>query len=387
MQKIDYLGRGIFFFLIFIMANSSYNALISNGMALALLYICINLWHYKHFDFFIFSKTVFIGWGIFYGSILVSSIAIHDMDSVAIALRYMYWSSPFLLSYYLYRQYPKESIIQYALIASTLFLGIYALYERYIIAERIRIEGFYGAPNTYATMMVLVLPFIITFLFKNIKAKKGFTSSLLIVSIILSLYAVYLTSSRGAILSLGIGGLVTMFIVSIRNKNFVPILFMLGLIGALYYLYLDLPTGTSRSYDLERTYFWISSYHMWQDHQLWGVGLNNWTNIYYSQYILPVAKELHVPHSHNMFVWFFSTTGSIGGLGFVSFTLILLGYLIKQLWKNPNNIFIVPMFWAFLVLYLQGIVDAGLILKPVSRFFFTLLGITMASLYNKQNSK
>lgn len=387
MQKLEYLGRGIFFFLIFIMANSSYNALISNGMALALLYICVSLWKYKNIELLHFSKVVFIGWGIFYGSILISSFVINDKASIDIALRYMYWSSPFILSYYLYNKYQSENIVTYALISSTLFLGIYALYERYIIAERIRIEGFYGAPNTYATMMVLVLPFLINFFFKNIKRKNLFISSLLIISIVLSLYATYLTSSRGAILALGVGGVITMFLVTIRKRNFTPILFMLILLLGLYYLYLDLPTGTSRSYDLERTYFWLSSYHMWLDHPFWGVGLNNWTDFYYSQYILPVAKELHVPHAHNMFIWFFSTTGLIGGIGFVIFTFIVFGYLVKHLWKNTNNSFIIPMFWAFLVLYLQGIVDAGLILKPVSRFFFTLLGITMASLYDKQDSE
>ncbi|WP_251441082.1 O-antigen ligase family protein [Veillonella intestinalis] len=383
MQKLEYLGRGIFFFLVFIMANSSYNALISNGMGLALLYVCINLWHNKNFELFKFSKLILIGWLIFYGSILASSIVNNDKGSIDIALRYMYWSAPFLLCYYLYRTHPKEYIVQYALIASTLFLGVYALYEKYIIAERIRIEGFYGAPNTYATMLVLVLPFLIAFLFKNVSAKRVFVSILLFISIILSLYAVYLTSSRGAILALGIGGVLTMFIVSIRHRSYIPIIFIVGLMCVLYYLYIGLPTGTNRSYDMERTYFWISSYHMWLDHPWWGIGLNNWTNLYYGQYMLPVAKELNVPHAHNMFVWFFSTTGLIGGLGFVIFTLVLLGYLVRSLWKQPNNLFIIPMFWAFWVLYLQGVVDAGLILKPVSRFFFTLLGLTMASLNKK----
>lgn len=86
----------------------------------------------------------------------------------------------------------------------------------------------------------------------------------------------------------------------------------------------------SRSYDYERILLWTSSYHMWEDHKIVGVGLANWKDAYQQKYILPEAKEPDLTMPHNVFMIFLSQTGIIGTLGYLIFVIGTMVFLIKR---------------------------------------------------------
>ncbi|WP_437796019.1 O-antigen ligase family protein [Mitsuokella multacida] len=75
----------------------------------------------------------------------------------------------------------------------------------------------------------------------------------------------------------------------------------------------------SRSNNHERILLWTSSYHMWKDHKIIGIGLANWKVAYEKEYILPEVKEHDLTMPHNVFMIFLSQTGIIGILDYFIF--------------------------------------------------------------------
>ena len=72
---------------------------------------------------------------------------------------------------------------------------------------------------------------------------------------------------------------------------------------------------------------------MFLDYPVIGVGVGNFGDPYEKKYMLPGNKEGRHPHPHNIFMQVLSETG---GLGFVSFVL-LLGYTLKILLRNARE--------------------------------------------------
>ena len=50
-----------------------------------------------------------------------------------------------------------------------------------------------------------------------------------------------------------------------------------------------------RPYDQERLLLLQSTFHMWENHKLFGIGMGNWQKEYQQHYILPQAKEPTLP--------------------------------------------------------------------------------------------
>ncbi|WP_287500823.1 O-antigen ligase family protein [Veillonella sp.] len=93
----------------------------------------------------------------------------------------------------------------------------------------------------------------------------------------------------------------------------------------------------SRSYDRERILLWKSSYNMWQDYPMLGVDWSNWQYMYQNHYIFDKAKERELSMPHNNIAYFFSTTGVVGGIGYLIFTIGLFVYIIKEFNKDPES--------------------------------------------------
>ena len=137
-------------------------------------------------------------------------------------------------------------------------------------------------------------------------------------------------------------------------------------------------TMVHRSYDFERILLWKSSYHMWQDHPVFGVGFGNW-NKQYPNYISPLAKEPGLTIPHNVLLSFYSETGIIGGTGFLIFTLGTIVILARKIYKYPDNIFYKIAFWSFITITCHGMVDTGLTYRTAVRLMSLILGMAFAS--------
>ena len=81
--------------------------------------------------------------------------------------------------------------------------------------------------------------------------------------------------------------------------------------------------------------------------------------------------------------YFFSTSGLIGGIGYIVFIVGIFVFLIRHLHKCKNKqiIFIIlAMLWGLFAINIHGMVDVGLNNKFVMRLFSGMLGLTAAYL-------
>lgn len=128
----------------------------------------------------------------------------------------------------------------------------------------------------------------------------------------------------------------------------------------------------------DRIYMWSAGYEIWKDHPLTGVGLNEWMTTYESPEYYPAgAHEKGFDHPHNVFVYFFATSGLLGGGAYVFYCLGMAGYFIRCLKKNRKDALAWGMLFAFTAMTIHGMVDCNFIFKLVGRTFYMLLGAAL----------
>jgi hypothetical protein len=331
----------------------------------------------------------------FFGLIILASALLGDISSVEKALDYLYWSAvPFVLYFFALQKKCYEKVVVSALSCGVLTLCSYALYQCFLLPDGMRIQSYLSHPNYLAEMLILSLPFLIIYAFKNkkvdvrIRILSGVTAG--IGCIVLAL-----TASRGGILGFLIGALLFsgirfFYVRRVKISHYIRMVLIILVIaaaiaGTFQMTFGDTGAKAFRPYDQERVLMLESSYHMWQDHKLIGVGLKNWHEEYLQHYISPEAKEPNLVYPHNTFAYFFSLTGIVGGCGYLLFTFGMFIYLCRKLKKNPHNLFLNALLWAFLAIMLHGLVNAAILSKFVMRFYSTVLGIGLASVAYDEN--
>ena len=272
---------------------------------------------------------------------------------------------------------------------SSLIIGLLGLYYFTKLQEGQRLSLLNFGPNNLAALLEINLPFVIIMVYN------AFSKNLSIIYKIISggaallcMFALVATGSRGALIGF-FAGLVILFLIKIKiakqwrfniKKLSVTMLIGICLVGGMF---LKTDFQLVRSYDMERVRLVHSSYNMWNDNKLFGVGLNNWAENYKKIYILPDAKEKDLDFPHNTLVYFFSTAGVIGGIGFLIFTFGMIVFLINSLKLDSKNIYIQAMIWAFIAFSIHGLFDLGFLMKQSERLIFTYLGITCGNIIFK----
>lgn len=334
-----------------------------------------------------------ISYWLFFVSILISSILIMDLDSIKKAFKFLYYSLPFWLMLILtYKNFDKsESIIEKALMSSMFIFGVLGIYYLIDLPQGKRLSLLNFGPNALATLLEINLPFIILFTYNILKKTKNLKYKILSFATCLWCFIILIfTGSRGGIIGFFLGFIFLVFS-NFKLKIYYKLnmkLVLLSLIAIIAFsgLAMDkIDFNFTRPYDMERVRLIQSSYNMWLDNKLVGVGLNNWQENYIQKYILPEARERELEFPHNTIAYFFSTSGIIGGFGFIIFTFGMIFFLLNTLKKYPNNIYVQAMLWSFVAFSIHGLVDAGFLMKQGERLLFTLLGITCASVMFEEN--
>lgn len=334
-----------------------------------------------------------ISYWLFFVSILISSILIMDLDSIKKAFKFLYYSLPFWLMLILtYKNFDKsESIIEKALMSSMFIFGVLGIYYLIDLPQGKRLSLLNFGPNALATLLEINLPFIILFTYNILKKTKNLKYKILSFATCLWCFIMLIfTGSRGGIIGFFLGFIFFVFS-NFKLKIYYKLnmkLVLLSLIAIIAFsgLAMDkIDFNFTRPYDMERVRLIQSSYNMWLDNKLVGVGLNNWQENYIQKYILPEARERELEFPHNTIAYFFSTSGVIGGVGFLVFTFGMIVFLFNLLRKYPNNIYVQAMLWSFIAFSVHGLVDLGFLMKQGERLLFTFLGITCASVMFEEN--
>lgn len=383
MFKNKYARDILFWIFVFSVSNAISNAAVS--ISFALLILCV-FFDYKQRSFLAVSldKGLYIPWFSFLMSILLAALLLKDIDSIKVALDYIYLSLPFIVTLTFYACNANFRLFLLAIATSLIIIGLKSVYVFIFVnnMSNLRVITFDPNLNGFGTLIALSLPFV-GIMARQYYKKDKLMAILIGASFLLGTVGVVLTGSRGAIFSFVISGIVTAvintkMIKKCRSLTNVGITVFLGLVILIGFM--KFQGNFQRSYDSQRILFSRSSYAMWKDNKLIGVGLSNWKRVYYDQYKLPEAYEKNITMPHNTVAYFFSTSGILGGLGFLFFTFGIMAYLCNKMREQPDNMIIQAMLWSFLTISIQGIVDAGITIRIAFRLFSVYMGVTVASI-------
>lgn len=390
------LAKNIFLFLYttFLISTLS-NAGVS--ISVSLLCVVIIYLYVKNFKKILWPDKTFLAiYIVFFGSLLLSAVISGDLKSISETIKYIYWTLPFWVVYLSEKRSFSIESWGYGTSLSLLVVSVYSVYQFITLPLGTRITGTFANPNGFVGVLETSLPILIAFYWsygeKNIKQYHQLIKYILLGIIGMTVFVLLATQSRGGIAGAFIGGIVV-FLMRYRNKIGIQynnrkniacaLIFAIAVSGVAF---LGLSTF-QRSYDNERMLLIQSSYAMWKDNPVYGVGFSNWKEQYQSHYISTMAKEPNLPMPHNNVAFFFSTTGIIGGIGYIVFTIGLLLLLIKKIVKYPQNVYYQAALWSFIAISVHGFVDSGITNKFNMQILFLCLGIAFASENNKAVTK
>ena len=401
------------------------NASISIAAGLAAAYILYDCYQKKSFSGFRMARENWLGLAVFLGSVLLASLLLGDKPSIHMAFKYVYWALPFLLVAYL----GKLADIRYAVavggLLSIAVTSVNVAYLHYLLLHGHKLVGpggpvvggrlgaFLSNPNHYSVLLICTLPLLLCFYMDKKLRSNPLASTFSITVTILGLWSLWKTGSRGAMIGLFAGGLSAFALFCFFQKQ--GKLFRNGLtVGAAIVavvLLAGIQGGEIRKYsDAARLRQLKSCYAMWQDHKLLGVGLENWQKEYAAHYVLKdeirqevlqryfggkkaatkqeadriaawqnaaIKHESAYPTPHNVFAWFFSTTGALGGIGYLLFVVYYCKLLCSRIKDNSKEWILYVGIWALLAITIHGLVDVGITNKEAARLIFLVLGIVL----------
>lgn len=320
---------------------------------------------------------------VFALGLFVASICINDFKSLTACKKNIFWIMNFFIAYVLTRNIGTGINVSLN-ITSNIALFIMSVVGVYdFVIKGGRVASLFDHPNTFGMILELIIPFTTMFLILSFKYNKY--KFLAISNVILGCFSLYLSGSRGAILGVVVGMLAILIFRKIPRIGFCATVIVLVLVGCLGIIGPTALKGSSlsRGYDNERVLLAKSTYNMWLDHKVVGVGLTNWTKEYKEKYISPYAKEPNLPFAHNVYLQYLATTGILGGVTFIFLLLTILYYL----WDNINiaSTTSLAMLWVAIAVNAHGFFDGGLAVRYSARVYFILLGMAVACIvYNKK---
>ena len=177
--------------------------------------------------------------------------------------------------------------------------------------RRVRYLGIFHDPNDLGVFFISVLPMAWY-------GARRFRASVLqyafYVAAAIIVYALYLTKSRGGMLSLGVMLLLMLW----RHFDYTKaaiITAVLAVVGAGLQLRKESIGGGDQS-SLDRIDGWALGMELFQSHPLFGVGYNHFMDYYFLT-------------AHNSFVLVLSETGIVGYVLWVSFFIVLMTLLMR----------------------------------------------------------
>lgn len=317
---------------------------------------------------------------LFYGAVLLGSAFLLDGDGADRAVRLARLALPFFMVIYIEGKYPGGQGFARGTMASVVLLAVLGiLYGPG--APTGRYQAFFAHPNNYGCILALVMPLGACYAWR---ARQALLRWGLAAALAACFFCLVRTESRAAMVAITGGTVLALAcLVWIRRERLsartrracaaamAAILLLGG--GALW----DMQSQKDPWSVLggERLYMWEASYYMWSDHKLFGVGLANWEEAYYSpEYHPEEGKEDGLSFPHSMPAYFFSAGGTWDGGALVLFT----AYTLLVLWRRAKKDSDVPFSLALLIVYfaflLDGFFDATYTLKVGALSYYAILG-------------
>lgn len=342
------------------------------------------------------NKLLISGMMVLYGSLFFSTMFhLNDISNLYggyfSAVGFAMYTLPMWMIIYVGWNHDIRNTITYTLFGVLYAMCLYGIYH-YFEAHQVRLSSFYHFPTRIGMMLDMFIPMTGAL---GIYYRKKFRMACLAGILVgLEFICLALAKVRGSYIAFMVAFIVSLTVfVMVKQKEMIQkhvvqlVLFAATLTmlfgGLLVY------AGSSRSnYAIhgnslieqkvldggERTLMWKASYKMWIDHPITGIGLNQWQSTYASNEYRPKeATEIGQIMPHNVFIYFFTTGGIIGGIGYILYCMSVAVWMIRQVREDCNCINIALLF-IFVAATTHGIVDQTFILKLTGRIYYMLLG-------------
>ena len=339
---------------------------------------------------------------------MLSAVVLLDRQSVKMVWDMFLFCIPFFAFWFIASVFDTEKGFKIGLLAACLILCIHGITS----PTMGRMQSFFKHPNAFGVYFELTLPLLGYWLVKE----EGWKKLIWGAAILLSVYCLWMTESRGAILSLAgaavLSGVICVFGM-IRRRRALScrrVIFILGLtsvcvLGGIsgvitvneqrvsseqqeFFSKLPLDQRLVIQYEElggERAGMVIASWHMWENHKIWGIGMSRWGEYYYLPSYHPAsAHETGHVMPHNMTVYFFAGAGLFGGLSYLLFMILMFINLIKELMKNDDWLMTGAVLIAYMAFSLHGFLDATISNKNTAVIFFSLMGYYLGYCNRKQ---
>lgn len=273
------------------------------------------------------------------------------------------------------------------ILTANIINDLFGVYQWFVL-DIPRPSAFNHTATFFGSMLLIQLPvhlFIAksTIMPKTVRKLAGF-------SCLLTVFALSISLTRGAWLAFVIVGSVFIFFEMPSKKSFLiffcTITICLTVAAMMSPLFLRTIKTFSDPYyssNTERILMWQSSWEMFKDYPLHGVGQEMFFKFYNEQYISPEAldrpgKDMrgHThPHSN-----IFKNLSEGGLLGIIAF-IILYGYFFRKfyvLYRREHSYAGLMAFLILLGLQLEGLTDTNMNQVPIMREYWLLTGIFLS---------
>lgn len=379
-DKTAYLYRIILFLFLFFVFSRSSTAGYNIFLGLLTVIVLTKIKQWKKIDIS-HAKFFLICYAIFFIALFLAAGLSGDHQSLSKTWRYFTWTLPFWLLYVSQSISFHDRILKWGLASALAFIAVSVVPQ---ISTMTRVIGNFGQPTLLGTVLAILVPAGIMLTFDTMKRERWSINFMaLSIATGLGIVTLIFTKTRGAIVGVILGGVVLLAVIYGvrcvgRYKYGKKILLTATCIGAVFCTCFVVTHDFQRNYDYERVLLWNSSYKMWQDHKIYGVGMGNWAREY-PRYISPQAKEPNLTIPHNVVASFFDETGMIGGFGFLVYVAGTWVFLVKKINKYPDNRYYQAALWAFIALMCHGMVDTGITNRAAMQIISTILGMAIAS--------
>ncbi|NOY49708.1 MAG: O-antigen ligase family protein [Chlorobi bacterium] len=185
---------------------------------------------------------------------------------------------------------------------------------------QIRGIGNFDNPNDLAYSVVLIVPFAAGLFTQWGKIFRQITGALLMM---ISIYCIYLTRSRGGILSLA-ACLAFWFYFRLSNKSLKRVGWLLALIGVVAAVTIQASGYKDDASAMGRVEAWVAGMEMFSSHPLIGTGKNQF-------------MEHHKRDSHNSFVEAGAELGLVGLYAYIGVLYSTMFFLLKSASENAGT--------------------------------------------------
>jgi O-antigen ligase len=263
-----------------------------------------------------------------------------------------------------------------------------------------RSTSFFNTANAVglliAPVFVLCFPFFLQF-------KKDYFHLFVSLCLFSSFIAIFLTKSRGTLISLLAALIFCLAVYVFRRffffkKNIVVLPFLLTIfpliLAGVFYIFLANYNLTPPVDDYAyrgtdtlqiRFYLWKGTFQMLFDHPLLGAGLNGFKSVYSGDYVLPQYIEA-LQYPHNLWLTIYSETGFFGMLVFLYIFYLGFRLIFGFFEKNKSKIFnkddfldsfALPLGLLGAILYVQlhGLVDVPYFKNDLAVQFWVFMGL------------